>query len=609
MKSYPIPILLTKVKGNKTMPQFDDNKTAQTSAKETRRETGATRERTSTTRSISSALGMSGDKTRSGQFNAELDKLLENNQEFKEILLYGKVRDFPSASVNYLGVRKENGAILAVALIFENNGHYVRDPKGNEIYFTYDMLQDKDNAFLNAVTDHVADQHKVNEEDVTIVDAQILSPEFEVTTDSARHLAYTLGTLLENLSGSVPADISMDDFPTYQAKLSVQPGSIHETMHLHRADFKIDVNQLASSNRKFTPTLMSDGIDGDAGKTTLVGFVDFEYSGPAEDPDLYQGPAEKFKPQQFTAKLAISAVDTSASEAYIFERGLLGLASIGEAHSKFTALDILTETVAADKSIDLGAMIEQMWLPVSIPAPKLKSTQDIKDALELMVYPQETYVTVLHRAGDVSNGLIHTLAQIGEGDEKYLEVLLGSLDTIKDGLADKFAEFLDVDSIRCSDIVLSSTPRVFGVFKDGGRTRSLEQVDLAHVAKLCAGGDQQARQTYGEWLAATSLERRELRVDQSQEFQIALMEEMFSGTEVLANGAEYLLNPLFLEFLYDSLGGLFDDIDMFGFSDCRPFRNRFHHTREDDRRVMRGGDTSRRFSDKRGKGFGGLGRR
>ena len=586
------------------MPDFDDKAVQQPntgSAKQHTPNPDSKPQRPTNGRvSIGKGLGFIGDKSRSALFNSELDKMLEDNQAFKEVLLYGKVADFEIASVNYLGVRSTDGGIVAVALVFENQGRYVRDPKSQQVWFTYDMLTDRDNSFHTTVTNHIAAEHNCSFEDVQVIDAQVLAPDFKVTTESVRHLAYTLGTLMDNLSGYEVDGRGIDQFPQYSARLTIQPGAIYEGMYTHRADFRIDTNQHSNKQRKFVPSIMGDGADADSGKTTVVGFVDAEYTGPRVSPELYEGPAEKFQPQQFTQKTVIANIDTSASESFIYERGILALASIGEVHNKCTGMDILTRTIDSDKSIDITALISNMWLNVPINPPKIKSIDDIRDALEMMFYTDESYVTILHRSGDTQNGVLHMLARIGEGDATFLAILLESLNTIHPELEERLMRTLGKNTITCDDIIMGSVPRLFGVFNDSGRQRVIEEFDLLHVAPF----GQSDRSNYGDWLAATSLEHRELKAAESQDYQMVFLEEAVTGTEIQANGAEYVLTPEFISFLYHEVLGQFDDIDMSGFTDCRVQQSRHHRTQDADRRVLKGRTSTNSFNDTRHNSFG-----
>ena len=615
-----ISTTLTFIQGNYKMPEFDQttpntgaqaqNNKADEQRRSRRSKKTTPPPRVNSKRRIGSALGINSDKTRSGLFNTTLKELLKDTNH-EDIFVFGKVADVSRASVNYIGIKNDDGSILAIATIFENKGGYEVDTKKDEVFFTYDMLKDKTDTFLTTVIDAISEDTGVDEKDITIADAQVVTPDFEVNEDTVRTMTYALGTLLENLSGAVPEDINLEDFGMYSARLRITPGATHTALHEHRSDFSITCDQHTQNNRKFSPTIMGDDEVSSTGPVIVTGFADLEYTGPEEDPNDFNDKVKSFKPEQFTLKLAVTCTDATADESFVYERSILALASLGEMHDNRSGVEVLTRLIDSDKSIDLSALIKQMWVPeeLDLSGVKIKTIDDIQTNLDFMIIPQETYITILHRFGDASNGLGHIISKIGGGDRDYLGAFLAALDAIDGGdgkvdpMSERLADYLNVDEISCKDIVIESTPRVFGTYSDAsGRRRPLETIGLLQVAKAGLTSPE----IYGEWVAATSIDHREMDISESQKFQIAFLTEQYNGVEITGNGAEYQINPDLILFLYRELDALHNDVEFSGFVNCNPERNRFHRTRDRDRRVLRNTSQSGRRNDRHGSGFGRL---
>lgn len=586
------------------MPQIDDNNKAnnsQTTGRETERGNDRRDDRRETRRPqrrISSVLGMEGDTTRSATFNKLLSEITKDNSGD---LIFGHVQDLRSASINYVGIDTEEKEKYAVAVIFENNDGGYRQDNNNKPVFTYDML---DEDFDILCREKIAEDLNCNEADVFLIDAQILNRDFNVTEDSVRHLTYSLATLAWNLSGAAEEEFDFGAYPNFVSTFKIQVGEIEETSTLHRADFKIDVNQMSGGNRKkFSRSLVKEGVETDAGRTEVFGFVGMDYIGPEKNPDEYEGDPAKFKPEQFAAKVQLNAVDTSASEEHIYERGLLALGAVYPIHSRNSWMDVLTQDLASDSSRSLAAVIDKMWLPVAIKAGKLDNANKIREQLEIAM-TRETYVTVLHRDGETANGIIHCLAKIGGGDNDYLEALMAAGENLQKGFEQDLEKHLGVSDITCEDIVQNIVPHVFGTYKANGQIRTLEDFDLARVATI-AGGDEEV---YGEFLAATSLESREMNADSSKEFQIELLENVATSASIDGIGNEYQINPEFIEFLYKVIDDNFDEVEMAGYSDCRIREDRKQRVRGELRGSLRSQRSGRTFNDRSSRGFGRLSR-
>lgn len=580
------------------MPQIDDNKANKT-GRETEQRDDRREDRRETrrpARRISNVLGMEGDTTRSATFNKILAEITKDN---RGDLIFGHVQDLRSASINYIGIENSDKEKYAVAVIFENNSGGYRLDNNDKPVFTYDML---DSEFDVLCREKISEDLNCNVSDVYLIDAQILNRDFNVTEDSVRHLTYALATLAWNLSGSSEEEFDFDAFPNFSATFKTQVGEIEETSTLHRADFRIEVNQTSGNGRKkFSRSLVKEGVETDAGRTEVFGFVGMDYVGPEKNPDDYEGDPAKFKPEQFAAKVQINAVDTSSSEENIYERGLLALGAVYPVHSRNSWMDVLTQDLAADASRNLGAVIDKMWLPVAIKVGKLDNANKIREQLE-MAMTRETYVTVLHRDGETANGIVHCLAKIGNGDTDYLEALMAAGENLEEGFEAALEKHLGVSSITCEDIVQNIVPHVFGTYKANGQLRTLEDFDLARIATIAAGDDD----VYGEFLAATSLENREMNLESSKEFLIELLSNVATSVQIDGIGNEYQINPEFIEFLYKVIEDNFEEVEMAGYSDCRVREDRKQRVRGELRGSLRSQRSGRTYRDRTDRGFGRL---
>lgn len=579
------------------MPEIDNksqNTSRQTNSRDERKETRDDMPRRNSNR-ISNVLGMEGDQSRAGSFNKILAEITKEN---RGDLIFGHVRDLRSASINYVGIDSGNTK-YAVAVIFENNQSGVRYDNNNKPIFTYDMLDDD---FTELCVDQIADDLNCEVDDVCVIDAQILNRDFDVTEDSVRHLTYSLATLAWNLSGSAEEEFDFSAYPNFNATFKTQVGNIEDTSSSHRADFRIDVNQSSGNGRKkFSRSLVKEGISSDAGPATIFGFVGLDYIGPAKDPDAYEGDPAKFKPEQFAGKIQVNAIDTSSSEENIYERGLLSLGAVFPAHSRNTWIDVLTQDLASDQSRNFGAVIDKMWLPIPIKAGKLDNANKIREQLEIAM-TRETYITVLHRSGESANGLVHCLAKIGQGDNDYLEALMAAGANLQEGFEEDLEKHLGVSNIQCTDIVENIVPAVFGTYKANGQTRTLEDFDLTRIATLASSDDE----VYGEFLAATSLEHREMNVEASKEYQIELLSNIATSCQIDGIGGEYQINPEFIEFLHQLIEDNFEEVEWAGYSDCRIREDRTQRVRGDVKGTLQSRSSGRRYQDRSSKRFGRL---
>lgn len=599
---------MPEFENSKTKPQ-DNSERAERSERKPRKERPTSKRR----ENVATALNMAGDTTRAAAFNKVLDETFEKKENILEWFKYGHVIDSTEASINYLAVKNDEGQLYVAPVVFESKSGYRRQHEGRESYFTFDLLA-QGTELVDLLVEKVAEEHSVPEDDVFVIDAQILPPTFKVDEDSARKVTYNVMTLLDQLSGTAPDDLDIDAFDTYEASYVVNPLQHLPLINTTRSDFQIMVDVSKSRRERWTPSILDNEDHGDLGRSRLHGYADLDYIGPTDDPDTYNGPLESFKPEQYTLKNVITAVEVEG-ENNIYGRGLLTLAAMAEAHNLESSREVLEERILKPGT-DINHLANTLWLPKGVDIPRAKKDEECVDLLDKMVYKRQSVITFLHRDGDMSSGILHLLSKVGQGDDDYLDVLLVELDNLapvddKDidmSVTNRYAKFLGLKSNReltDQDFVVSYTPRVFGTRQVGDSCVSAEFVDMVQLADITRNDIG----LFSEMINATSVVERHHSAGESKEVQIRFFEDI--NTELDGIGAEYGLNAKFVEFLGKILRDTFRYTEYLKFPDRRDgFRSYHRTTRNNDSRLFMGRrNDNANYRDRGTSHFGKLGRR
>lgn len=600
------------------MPKFEENKkpSAGNNTKETREERqprGGERKQRSRRGNVASALNMAGDTTRAAQFNKILEELFKDKPDVQTWFKFGHVVDSVEASINYLAVVSEEGEVYTAPVVFETKSGYRRQHDGRESYFTFDLLaqgselQDK---LISVLTEKL----EVAEADIIVVDAQIIPPHYKIDEDSVPKVAHIVMTLLDQLTGTAPDDLEIDQFDRFDATFNVNPLNRLPLLNETRSDFSIEVQISKSRQEKWTPSILDADNNNELGLTRLHGYCDLDYQGPEESPETFRGNVESFKSEQFALKNVITAVEL-AGENNTYGRGLLTIGTLAEAHELESGREVL-ECRILDKATDLNHLAERMWLPKEVDIPRAKKDEEYLTLLDKMVFKRTSMITFLHRDGDMSSGILHLLSKVGQKDEDYLDVLLAELDNLSPvdedrqhmSVTNRYAKYLGLKSdadLACEDFVVSYTPRVFGVRRQGDSSYPVEFIDMVQLADITRND----ANMYGEMINATSVTDRQYGAADSKEVQVRVLEGI--NTDLDGVGAEYSLNAEFLTFLGKEIRGLFRTTDFHKFPDRRDGFQTYHRTSGNvDRRMVLGRrDNSSRYDDRGSQRFGSLGRR
>lgn len=597
------------------MPEFDTDdqkKEQKNTGKSTEKgakggDRGERRKRHVGRASVASALNIEGDATRANQFNKHLDELFK--EQTHDWLKYGHVHTSKEASINYMCITNDDGEAHVAAIVFETKSTYRRGTDQREAVFTYDLLTSPE--LRKLIVERVSDDLEVNEDNVYVLEAQIVPPTYKITEESSQHLAYNTLILIDQLSGGAPDELDVADFDLYEATFDTNPLSKLPGMYDKRSDFSIRVDVGRTRRDRSRPDILDNEISNELGSSRLHGVVDLEYTGPEEGADTFRGNLETFKPEQFTTKIMLTAVEL-VGENNIYARGLLALAAMGEAHQLETPREVLERRVLNDKATNLNALADTMWLPKDVAMPTGKKDEDIINLLDKMVYKSQSIISFLQRDGDMTSGILHLLSKVGQGDSDYLDALLVELDNLSPveerdeahSVTNRYARFIGLKGetdLQCGDFVSSYTPRVFGKRAIGDGSYPLDFVDTIQLAEITNGNPN----LYGLMINAISLEDRRVSVEESKETQIRFFEEL--SVEFDGIGAEYGVNPKLVEFLNKEISAMFRDTHYNKFNDRREGFRSYHRTSRDNSSLIMGrrGNSSA-YTDSRTSSFGNL---